>query len=286
MKADKDETGLVAYIDKCRTLVGLTLREAFEKLREDFPQSAIKERVGSGGSLSSISAAYRTERINEVFGLCGLGWDFGHDGIEVLDNDRVVRVWFRFAYVSQNGGEPELKWSEKIHSHGMGNVHKGMTDGDARKSAVTDGLTKAVSMLGVGIAVFKGEQTHNKKPPARKPNPQQKADAESKNPPPRNNHTPEDKTGRRMNEGYKGNPEDQTVTIPAKFKTKPKTGKSLGYEIDGKVIFFPIGHVKSQTADEVEVTAWVADQKIDQGEIAPELVCYGDSPVSDANEDA
>ena len=161
-------------------------------------------------------------------------------------------------------------------------------DPQAAGSAITYGRRYGLCSL-VGIVTNEDDDgnaaTQTKKPQG-KPNPQQKADQQTKKPPPRNNHTPEDKTGRRMNEGYKGNPEDQTVTIPAKFKTKPKTGKSLGYEIDGKVIFFPIGHVKSQTADEVEVTAWVADQKIDQGEIAPELVCYGDSPVSDANEDA
>lgn len=175
----------MAYIDECLTLTGLTLREAFDKLREDFPQTAIKERRGSGGSLSSIKPAYRTERVSEVFGLCGIGWDFGHDGIEVMENDRIVRVWFRYAYIFKGG----IIWSERIYSHGMGNVHKGMTDGDARKSAVTDGLTKTVSMIGVGISVFKGEQSHTgRRPPAQqqppkqqppKQNPQKKADTES-----------------------------------------------------------------------------------------------------------
>ena len=49
-------------------------------------------------------------------------------------------------------------WSEPIFACGGKTVGKGgAAFTDARKSAVTDGLTKAASMIGVGHAVFKGQ---------------------------------------------------------------------------------------------------------------------------------
>ena len=51
---------------------------------------------------------------------------------------------------------------------------------DARKSAVTDGLTKAASMLGIGHHVFKGQVRvggNNGRGPARSNGGQRKADA-------------------------------------------------------------------------------------------------------------
>jgi hypothetical protein len=155
-----------------KTLTGLTLSEAFDRLRADFPQKAIKRREGGGGDLSSISPAYQTERMSEVFGMCGFGWKYDHIEIDTTAPDnRVALVWVQYAYTFAENLIKEFTplWSEKIPAYGMGVVRKGMTDGDARKSAVTDGLTKALSMVGVGISVFKGEQTHRSAPRETKP---------------------------------------------------------------------------------------------------------------------
>ncbi len=59
-----------------KTATGIELSKALELLSVDFPQSALSERKGSGGKLSSISPAYEIERLNQVFGMCGFGWQY------------------------------------------------------------------------------------------------------------------------------------------------------------------------------------------------------------------
>jgi hypothetical protein len=56
---------------------------------------------------------------------------------------------------SFRGGNSD--WSEPILAYGSKSMGKGSTAvTDARKSAVTDRLTKAASMIGLGHDVFKG----------------------------------------------------------------------------------------------------------------------------------
>ena len=62
-------------------------------------------------------------------------------------------------------------WSWPIFSPGGRRPNKGNTPlTDARKGAITDGLTKAASMIGVGHEVFKGMvRTGDARPPAQSP---------------------------------------------------------------------------------------------------------------------
>ena len=119
------------------------------------------------------------ERLNDVFGPCGIGWRYVHAPFEVLDtgNGRTeivteVALQYRFVPTSDcvgtgpvdwNAGwaictsEVSTAWSEPVLACGGKSVGKGgAAFTDARKSAVTDGLTKAASMIGVGHQVFKG----------------------------------------------------------------------------------------------------------------------------------
>ena len=126
-----------------------------EKLKADFPEEAYSADNSRGFELTSIKAAYVIERLNEVFGLCGTGWKYEVSKFDNALDDTTgsvaeVGVKVKLWYKMENG-----EWSEPITHVGGKRVVKGNYT-DARKSAITDGLTKIASMLGVGHKAFKG----------------------------------------------------------------------------------------------------------------------------------
>ena len=56
-----------------KTLTGMTMGEAIEKLKAVLPASAYKAVPGAEG-LTDISPAWLTEVVTEVFGPAGAGW--------------------------------------------------------------------------------------------------------------------------------------------------------------------------------------------------------------------
>ena len=148
-------------------------QERIEALRTPFPAQALKPDTSRGFELTSIKAAYVIERLNEVFGPCGTGWRYTHSPFETVgvDEGRLeVVTEVALQYRSSNGPgcgraswttgweySGEEHWSEPIFACGGKGLGKGGAPyTDAHKSAVTDGLTKAASMIGVGHQVFKG----------------------------------------------------------------------------------------------------------------------------------
>ena len=155
-------------------------QDQIEALRAPFPPEALSADTSRGFELTSIKAAFVIERLNDVFGPCGTGWRYVHSPFEEFANGRVeivteVAFQYRFpatndcagcdqvvwdaqanAWAFRNGGS-NGDWSEPIFACGGNSVGKGGAPiTDARKSAVTDGLTKAASIIGVGHDVFKG----------------------------------------------------------------------------------------------------------------------------------
>ncbi len=155
-------------------------QDQVKALTSPFPAEALSKDTSRGFELTSIKAAFVIERLNDVFGLCGIGWRYVHNSFETLtDNGKmqvVTEVAIQYRFNATNdcvGCDPVMwdaqangwvfrkhssnhDWSEPIFACGGKQVVKGRIT-DARKSAVTDGLTKAASMIGVGQAVFKGQ---------------------------------------------------------------------------------------------------------------------------------
>jgi len=146
-------------------------------LRAPFPPESLKPDMSRGFELTSIKAAYVVERLSEVFGLCGVGWRYVHAPFEnlIMADQRTeilteVALQYRVSETEQLGCPPvewrdgwcldhdcNRMWSEPIYAVGGHCLGQGSVPyTDARKSAVTNGLTKAASMLGIGHAVFKG----------------------------------------------------------------------------------------------------------------------------------
>ncbi|MCA9797664.1 MAG: hypothetical protein KC910_37900, partial [Candidatus Eremiobacteraeota bacterium] len=141
------------------------------QLRASFPAEALSADTSRGFELTSIKAAYVVERLNEVFGPCGCGWRYAHSPFEWIEGEVLTEVAMQFKVAE--GGVAAMLWDAQAHrwttlndsedwslpifSPGGRKPGRGsapMTD--ARKGAITDGLTKAASMLGVGHEVFKG----------------------------------------------------------------------------------------------------------------------------------
>jgi hypothetical protein len=157
-------------------------QEQIQSIQVPFPPEALSADTSRGFELTSIKAAFVIERLNEVFGLCGIGWRYVHSPFEEIHTDSgrteiVTEVAFQYRFPASNdvvgcdkvvwdaqtadwayrNGASNNDWSEPIFAAGGRSLGKGGAPfTDARKSAVTDGLTKAASMIGIGVDVFKG----------------------------------------------------------------------------------------------------------------------------------
>ena len=265
-----------------KTATGIELSKALELLAVDFPQSALSERKGSGGKLSSISPAYEIERLNQVFGMCGFGWRYSFTDFKEYPGDGKIQMVIvakvtleYYAYAPENGIDKD-GWSSPITAIGQGTVHQGMSVGDAHKSAVTDGLTKAASMIGVGQSVFKGEQSHSDRstgaPPGSQPTRETKQTAAQKRA-----DTQSKQTGYRDNPGWTdcegfSQAGNDMVEIQAEFKLAPKSGRSLIFIIAGKDVFIPVSNIERYSSSAVVCTEWIAYKKVESGDIPENLV--------------
>ena len=87
----------------------------------------------------------------------------------------------------------------------------------------------------------------------------------------------------RPNPNY-GKESDSVVTIPATFKTAPKSGKSLIYTVYGEDLVLPIKQVVGHSDTHVCITEWIAGKKIEEGKLPPEAVQDGAEDRGDAYE--
>jgi hypothetical protein len=152
------------------------------------PEDALKKI--SGGRLSGmtdISPQWRYEVMTCVFGPCGIGWKYEIDSFEMVPgaDDQVVVFAHVRLYVRDPGGE----WSDPIPGTGgsmfiaaenrrrSGPVGRGnaptdeplytlYTSDEAKKMALTDALSVAMKMLGVGADVYRGHMDTKYSAPA------------------------------------------------------------------------------------------------------------------------
>ena len=123
------------------------------------PLSALKN-IGGGRlkGMTDISPQWRYQAMTENFGICGIGWKFTIDKLwtEQGHNDEL----FAFANISlfvRHDGE----WSDAIQGSGghklvvkeSGGHHN---NDEAFKMAITDGMSTAMKMLGVGADIYMG----------------------------------------------------------------------------------------------------------------------------------
>ena len=113
-----------------------------EELYKPLPSEALKPHP-SKSYLTTIKPIYVTDRLNDVFGL--EGWT---NEVEVVSIKEIGKRWWIVAKVTLICG--------KIRREQYGG-NDNPDFGDAFKGAVTDGLTKCASYIGVGADVYKGK---------------------------------------------------------------------------------------------------------------------------------
>ena len=227
----------------------LLTSDQWEALHAPFPPESLSADTSRGFELTSIKAAFVIERLNEVFGPCGIGWRYVHSLFEACDlkngsQEIVTEIAFQYRLNGiQDGasGCPPAEWCALTHGWswregspgnwsepifacgGKAVVKGGAPHTDARKSAVTDGLTKAASMLGVGHHVFKGlvrVGNGQRRPVERKGNGHQPTSAH--NPPPT----------------VPGNGKQSTTQPPPSVAPSPKNGGTTPAQEDADATTF------------------------------------------------
>jgi len=127
-------------------------------------------RVNTGGrSFHAIDPYYRFRRATEAWGPCGTGWGWDHT-YEIIDTHTPAEAdgpnqILLVAHVALWYGPPDARGY--VHATGAAwlvqRTRRGaMTDDESHKKALTDGLTKCLSYLGLGADVFMGRHDDSK----------------------------------------------------------------------------------------------------------------------------
>ena len=140
------------------------------------PTEALKEIAG--GRLkgkTDINPQWRYQVMTEQFGMCGVGWMYD---VRVWNEPTVFDQVFAFAEVNLYIKQGE-EWSDPIPGIGGSMLVTKEKEGlhasdEGYKMAITDALSVAMKMLGVGANIYAGlsaskNQTAKTKAPARKP---------------------------------------------------------------------------------------------------------------------
>ena len=125
----------------------------FERLNAPFPYA--EYRYDSFGDRCYISGQTVTERLNEVIGVGYWKYEGLHETEKILQDSNGknprVKIFVRFSFYNVDVKE----WISFVDV-GSEQIKPGMHEGDATKSAITDGMKKCASRLGVGSDVYKG----------------------------------------------------------------------------------------------------------------------------------
>ena len=153
----------------------------WNNLKKPPPEALRPIKGGRLKGMSDIKPQWRYEAMTKEFGPCGVGWKF-----------EIVRKWSEdgsdgqvFAFVDINLYIKNGEWSEPIPGHGgsmliakeSGGLH---SSDEAYKMALTDALSVAMKMIGVGAEVYMGNwdgskyKETTKKAPAKKAPPKEK----------------------------------------------------------------------------------------------------------------
>ncbi|MBN2116316.1 MAG: hypothetical protein JW730_07090 [Anaerolineales bacterium] len=159
-------------MENYKTLTGMSMNQVYEHLDRELPAGAYKEIKGSHGKdgkpLTDIDPNYATDVLNEIFGVCGVGWGYDYDSHDLSltvetrktrsgDTRRVCT-----AILSRMSFWYKLLDDQEVKSFVI--VAGGASDNDdeayAIKGATTYALGNAISKLGWQKSVYQGARSH------------------------------------------------------------------------------------------------------------------------------
>ena len=133
--------------------------EIWDKLKTPPPDALKTILAGRLKGKSDISPQWRYEAITEVYGVCGIGWKYTIDKLwtEAGSDNQIMC----FALVSFYHRLEGTEWSDPIPGIGgsmlVTKESSGLHSSDeGYKMAVTDALSVALKMIGVGADVYRG----------------------------------------------------------------------------------------------------------------------------------
>lgn len=134
-------------------------RSLFEQLNAPFPYQ--EYHYDSFGDRCYISGQTVTERLNEVLGVGFWKYRGLFDTEKMVQeqngkNNR-IKIYVEFSFYNHDLQE----WINLLDV-GSEQIKAGMNEGDATKSAITDGMKKCASRIGVASDVYKGLITWDK----------------------------------------------------------------------------------------------------------------------------
>lgn len=147
-----------------KTLKGYSEEEVYRLLAHPLPRQCYKWTEGTGVRLTDVSSVARDVVINRVLGVCGVGWKYAYDrvDIETFTNKKgtegyraiVHKLEVCVKWVREDGTE---FWSEPLP---MAHSNVNYVDaGYAAKGALTSAISAAFSHLGWQQAVYQGALT-------------------------------------------------------------------------------------------------------------------------------
>ena len=153
-------------MNNVKTMTGLTMAEAAAKLDEQLPAEAYTA-VPGGADLTDIDPNYMRKVLNEVFGLCGLGWGYEYDPADMETRNETRKTQsgtrevvvaalkhLRFWYKVTGGKEASICTVDA--SGGSDNSSASY----AMKGAITNALGNAASNIGFQESVYLGKRSH------------------------------------------------------------------------------------------------------------------------------
>lgn len=159
-------------IKNFKTLTDLTLDEVAARLDAELPSDAYTAVPGALG-LTDIDPGYMRETLNEVFGMCGVGWGYKYapEDMQVSAEDRprssggnrhvriatLKRLTFWYRLVTGNGNGSTVNGLHEIDASGGS---ENDVEAYAMKGAITNALGNAVSNIGFQKSVYLGKRSH------------------------------------------------------------------------------------------------------------------------------
>lgn len=151
-----------------KTLTGMLLESVSARLDAELPKDAYKAVPGAA-DLTDIDPNYMRKILNEVFGLCGIGWGYKYDSADMhteIEERKRASGGMRRVYVATLR---RLTFWYKL-SAADGSVvtceidASGGSDNDveayAMKGAITNALGHASSNIGFQESVYLGKRSH------------------------------------------------------------------------------------------------------------------------------
>ncbi len=151
-----------------KTLTGMLLESVAAKLDAELPKDAYKAVPGAA-DLTDIDPNYMRKILNEVFGLCGIGWGYKYDSADMhteIEERKRSSGGVRRVYVATlrrltfwyklSAADDSVVVCEIDASGGSDND----VEAYAMKGAITNALGHASSNLGFQESVYLGKRSH------------------------------------------------------------------------------------------------------------------------------